>query len=230
MSLLPPHIRGLPAAEDHYWFLADRIRARNLPHCNRIFKVTLQSLMAALKSAPNPRGLFIVDVGAHLGDCCLWAAAQWGPQWVRCHAFERNKLTAEHIARSVDMNGLSRAIAVHTQTIGNWLPAASSGRNCSVQVDPMPLDCFLQDCQQVDIVSIYVGGMEEAILEGTLQSLKSAKIGYLLVRSKVMTTREIRAFIAKYDLPYVVGSVREGRDTLIVIDDARLPELGLMSS
>merc|ERR1711972_1066533 len=110
MSLLPPHIQSSEASSESYRFVADRVRAFRTPHCNSVFMGVVHTTALARERDKLSRDMFLVDVGAHLGDCCLWAIARW--PWVKCTAIERNPDVAANIQRSISLGNLADRVDV----------------------------------------------------------------------------------------------------------------------
>ena len=108
MSLLPPHILGANLSDNTFWFLGDRIRAFRRGHCNPLFRVALEKFAAHRDKHSVP--LVTWDVGAHLGDCCLWAAARYWKSNAKCVAFERDVGAAAAIRRSVVKNNFQEFV------------------------------------------------------------------------------------------------------------------------
>lgn len=209
MSLLPPHIRGSRRSEAATRFVADRVRARARPHCNPAF----QALAHAFASTHAQEVLTLVDVGAHLGDCCLWAAARFGQRRVKCIAFERDPDAAAALRQSVMLASLEGTVEVHARGVG---PRAT---NCSEARVAASLDCILGGFGRVDIVKIHVGyGAELLILTGLLDSLRLGKVALCLVRTTVVPIAHVEAFLQRHRLPYLVQPGREGKDVALHLD------------
>lgn len=209
MRLLPPHIHHAPAADYAGWFIADRIRAFRRPHCNPLFRAMTD---VVAETYPN-RIVSVMDVGSHLGDCCLWATARWGTERMHCLSLERDKDIASAIRRSVELNGFEEVAEVRSRTLG----AHRGGPlQCSDEHESIPLDCFMVRVPSIDMVKIHTGGgFELTILGGFVNALKQGKVGILLLRTTAVPREKIEAFIAEHNLPYNIRQHRESRDTVL---------------
>lgn len=218
MELLPPHILGVKLAERGFWFLADRIRFHGTPRCNPTF-VAVAEAIAARK--PRGRMMHIVDVGAHLGDCCLWVAARWGER-IRCLAVEGERLNAEAIRKSVRRGGFHKAIEVQHVSIVGQGPC----RRQSVEFGRKTVDCVLGHWRgRADFVSLYLGAMgagdEWNAMQGALRSLGPESPWQqprnVLVRLRGgRTAKDFAMFVDEHRMPYNVVVAREGLDVLLV--------------
>merc|ERR1740121_3255501 len=112
--------------------------------------------------------LHIIDVGAHIGDCCLWAAARFRQAegvGVRCLAVETEAQTAAVIRHSVWLNHWEDSVEVLLRAVGG----AEVG--CPQTREPLEMptrgDCLVEKFGHADMISIFTGGgFESAILEG----------------------------------------------------------------
>eukprot|EP00434_Breviolum_minutum_P045786 symbB.v1.2.041127.t1/scaffold7847.1/size9031/1 len=52
--------------------ISNSVRAKHLPYCSQEFRSSLAQVAASAPSNWKPR---LIEVGAHFGDCLLWAAA-----------------------------------------------------------------------------------------------------------------------------------------------------------
>lgn len=216
MHLLPPHILGLRAADRGYWFIADRIRFTGKAHCNPAFVAMAEAI--ALRSGGG-QGLNLVEIGAHMGDCCLWAAARWRTG-IRCLAVEAEPLHAGLIRKSIRTGGYEEAIQVVQVCVvaEGWCPPAP-GPNAATT-----LDCVLGRWSgSPDLVSLYLGelgaGNEWGALQGALATLRlgpGRQPSHILVRARKFGARDLAVFMARHRLPYRVLVVREGFDLLLV--------------
>eukprot|EP00927_Polykrikos_kofoidii_P071041 TRINITY_DN67378_c0_g1_i1.p1 TRINITY_DN67378_c0_g1~~TRINITY_DN67378_c0_g1_i1.p1 ORF type:complete len:610 (-),score=118.46 TRINITY_DN67378_c0_g1_i1:264-1955(-) len=244
MQLLPPYIHEDTLARMHLRFVADRTRASSSPHCNPTFREVAEDLLRQRRREDGPAVL--VDVGAHLGDCCLWVAARWGAQRVQCHSFEMVSEVAEAARQSVNLNGFGDFVQVHSRRAaateehclverrGNYGGAHCIGSKCrsDTEADPtaaVTLDCFLRRRQRrrVDLVKIHVDGAEEEVLEGLLETLRSGRVAAMLVRSWVVAPAVFMEFVRKHRLPYshaVYGS-KSGFTVLLKQRNVTLPSM-----
>lgn len=98
-------------------FESDSIRQARLPSCWK-FDFMQAIRQSANVAEPRKEPLLIVDVGAGLGDCVLWALTVFGPSLFRAIAFEPVPWVAARLRRSVQINGLSSAIQVVEVALG----------------------------------------------------------------------------------------------------------------
>lgn len=209
IALLPPHIRGSERSEAATRFLADRIRARGEPHCNPIFRTTV-SVVAEVHPG---RDMNMVDVGAHLGDCCLWAAARWGPR-ARCVSVEANEDAAAAIDRSIELGSFAPSLEVQARMAGPAEAGCGNGSSTAVA-----MDCLLSEVPNVDVVKIHTGGAAEFdVLRGLVGSLRAGKVGVCVVRTTAIALSRVEAFVRSHALPYHVSQARDGRDTILRLD------------
>ncbi|CAL1129886.1 unnamed protein product [Cladocopium goreaui] len=199
MSLHPPHILGLPDAEDGYWFLADRIRAFESPHCNPAFQAVAEMLdfHRTLKGSHWP--LYLVDIGAHLGDCCLWAASRW-PTGANILAVEMRQDHAANIRRA-------SKLAQHPEGVLQVRATKVVAEADCNQEEVSTVDCFLDHWapSEVHLVSMYLGnGLELKALHGALKSLRTGRLQGVLVRKEtavaIAKAAEVRTELAASQL------------------------------
>jgi len=213
MSLLPPHITGSTRAMSSLHYVADRIRAKRHAHCNSVF-MGLVNLYAEEKQRQKLSGVLqVVDVGAHLGDCCLWAIARWSGSVLRCQAVERDDTAAAAIERSVSLGGLQGLVSVHRHTVGDF---ACPADGVVLPGSEVSLDCLLAKLPVIDIIKIHTGGGAELkILAGLSNILHSRRVGVVMVRSTETKPAAIQAFVAEKGWPYSWRLSLTGRDVLL---------------
>jgi len=213
MSLLPPHITGSNRAMNSLHFVADRIRAKRHAHCNSVF-MGLVNVYAEERARQRLSGVLqVVDVGAHLGDCCLWAISRWSGSVVRCQAVERDDAAAAAIERSVQLGGLQGLVTVHRNTMGDFACPADGvvlpGHEAS-------LDCLLAKLPIIDIIKVHTGGGSELkILAGLNNILHSRRVGVVMIRSVETKPAEIQALVEERGWPYTWRMSLTGRDILL---------------
>lgn len=217
MSLHPPHILGLPDAEDGYWFLADRIRAFESPHCNPAFQAVAEMLdfHRTLKGSHWP--LYLVDIGAHLGDCCLWAASRW-PTGANILAVEMRQDHAANIRRA-------SKLAQHPEGVLQVRATKVVAEADCNQEEVSTVDCFLDHWapSEVHLVSMYLGnGLELKALHGALKSLRTGRLQGVLVRSTETEVEVFRKFVEEHQLPYRIVTLRVDHDLLFVLSGSFL--------
>ncbi|CAE7252718.1 YPTC1, partial [Symbiodinium pilosum] len=112
MSLHPPHISWSQTAAEEYWFLSDRIRMQGIPHCNDAFMDLMETFDFHRIMRQSSWPTRFVDIGAHLGDCSLWAAARWGRGGggLQGLAVEHREANAAAIRRAAKMAGLTQGV------------------------------------------------------------------------------------------------------------------------
>ncbi|CAE8602416.1 unnamed protein product [Polarella glacialis] len=216
MALHPPHIRQSTIAESGYWFLSDRIRATRKSYCKSAFQTTAESMVALRGN--EKRRLVFMDVGSHLGDCCLWAAARLGHS-VRCIAVEMEPSSAALIRRSVALNGFHGEVEIFQgELAGAECPCAPH----ALSMAPLRGDCLVGGAD-IDLLHIHTSvRMELSILEGFLSALREGRIRAAIIRA--VRTGESReaviavatAFVAKHGLSYEVQAFGRGQDVLLV--------------
>ncbi|CAE8603017.1 unnamed protein product [Polarella glacialis] len=114
-SVRQPKLAVLPLREK----VSDVVRACQMPYCDLDFQ-ELALRAAASASSPTAAGrLRIVEVGANLGDCTVWAAAHFGRRLVRATAVEPVPVIADALRRSVELNGWRDRIEVVEALAGN---------------------------------------------------------------------------------------------------------------
>mmetsp|Transcript_129547 Transcript_129547/g.414284 ORF Transcript_129547/g.414284 Transcript_129547/m.414284 type:complete len:217 (-) Transcript_129547:57-707(-) len=211
MALQPPHVRSSQRSADATRFVADRIRARRAPHCHPMFQGVVNA--AVQGSAQWRPFLRIVDVGAHLGDCCLWAAARWGLGAVRCLSVERDPSAAAAIRRSIALGGVAAALEAREVSVCSEVAEECTGSEPS-------LECLLAPLGFVDVLKIHVGGRAElAILRSLLATLRARKVGLVFLRTATFPVEDVEAFVALHTLPYSLQSLRLGQDTILRLRD-----------
>jgi len=218
MRLHPPHILGSTPAAEGIWFLSDRIRVYGSSHCNPAFQTSVESLLG---TCGDKRPLLLVEVGAHLGDCCLWAAARLGRDGVRCLAVELQPQSAAAIMSSISLNGFEDVVHVINAAVGGeeggcaeepWGGPDASG--------VMSAACLLKRWGTADLVSLFTVSADQKIVEALLDNLRLGNIGMVLTRSIAGATPEgIRTFIARHSLSYSAEVFRGGLDTRLVHPD-----------
>jgi FkbM family methyltransferase len=122
----------------------------------------------------------VLDIGANIGNHSLYLACV-----TKCHvvAFEPNRVLADSICASVDMNGLAHRVSVHAIGIGNQRAhghfAKEIPNNLGSQsielgegaIQILSLDSMSFD-QPVKVMKIDVEGMELAVLQGAKMLLR----------------------------------------------------------
>lgn len=207
MELLPPHIRGNALAERGFWFLADRIRISRQPHCNAFF-ITLAEAIAASSSEV----LNFVEVGAHLGDCCLWATARFQrTRTIRCLAVESEVLNTAAIQKSIVDGQFQDSMEVVRTTVVQSMSSRCPPPEAESLPKEMTLDCILGRWDgRANLVSLFLGNIggsnEMSALLGALGTLKKSQPAHqpdvLLLRTTCVAVDEFSSFIERYDLPY----------------------------
>lgn len=214
MSLPPPHIKGYLHFETNFVFLGDRIRAWRRNRCKPVFKTLLERIV----ETRGLQDLTVFDVGAHMGDCCLWAAARFGRYGLKCTAFERSAGLARVIRRSVDLNGFEGAVEVRRGSVGGAKDLCPPLAELDVTTNPVPLDCHLfERGRAIDFVHIHVSFQGELnLVEGLLRSLRHGLVGACLVRATEFSLEDFKDFVAKHELPYRVEFARVRYDVLLL--------------
>ena len=221
MSLHPPHIVGSQTAADEYWFLSDRIRVSAEPHCNHAFMDVMEmlDLHRILRDGSWP--LRIVDIGAHLGDCSLWAAARWSQGGgLQALAVEKGGANAAAIRRGAKMAGLPESVLrVLSSEVVSEAPCIPSleGR--------ITIDCILSQWSPdgIELISVFLGfGLELSASMGALGALKAGKVQGLLLRTTATSLTEIYRLVEEQQLPYRVVTLRSEHDTMLARLDSYL--------
>jgi len=213
MSLHPPHILGLVDAEDAYWFLADRVRASGLPHCNPAFQYVAEMLDFHRTVKGGQWVIHLVDIGAHLGDCCLWAATRWS-KGVRVLAVEMRKDNSASIRRASQLaqhpEGVLEVQALQV--------VAEAKCNQEVSTVDCILDQWASKLLEVHLVSLYLGfNLELEALRGALRWLEAGRVQGVLVRSTTTEVKLFHSFVEEHQLPYRVVTLRTDHDLLLVL-------------
>ena len=89
--------------------VSNYVRTCKAPYCDHNFF----ELMESVRTVPNLR---LLEVGANLGDCALWATSMYDVDIV---AFEPIAASAEVFRRSIGENRLEDKITLHEIAIGN---------------------------------------------------------------------------------------------------------------
>lgn len=182
MSLFPPHIAGSSTSEESFRFVADFIRASSQSHCHPLFLELADHILGSARL--RQRRPLVVDIGAHLGDCCLWAAERWKISGLHCHAFDCNPDAVAVMRHSIKLNGFSDRIFVHERNVGSGQVGCTPGAAPSNTSLP-PLDALLQDLGHVDLLKVHTGGRGELhIVNDVLFALRAGRITALCLRSE----------------------------------------------
>ncbi|CAL1127233.1 unnamed protein product [Cladocopium goreaui] len=175
--------------------ISNSVRAKQLPYCSREFRNSLAQVASQAPSHWQPR---IVEVGAHFGDCMLWAAA--AIPGVRCLGIEADLGRWQRFQRSVVANNFQdniqaiRALAGsseykdHTEFEGSQLLSFVPG---------LALDDVWSE--PLDVLKIHINGGEHLVLKG------ARRIFELGVKAVVVSCKNhtemfrVVHFLLKYD-------------------------------
>eukprot|EP00927_Polykrikos_kofoidii_P076907 TRINITY_DN73921_c0_g1_i1.p1 TRINITY_DN73921_c0_g1~~TRINITY_DN73921_c0_g1_i1.p1 ORF type:complete len:641 (-),score=92.36 TRINITY_DN73921_c0_g1_i1:89-2011(-) len=101
--------------------ISDHIRRTESFHCPIEFVELVGEAAAATggNDAGSGEILRVVEVGGFLGDCLLWAAAWLGPRRIRALELEPVAAATSRLEASLSRNGLSSAVTVMTEAVGD---------------------------------------------------------------------------------------------------------------
>eukprot|EP00931_Biecheleriopsis_adriatica_P005736 TRINITY_DN107215_c0_g1_i1.p1 TRINITY_DN107215_c0_g1~~TRINITY_DN107215_c0_g1_i1.p1 ORF type:complete len:534 (-),score=94.89 TRINITY_DN107215_c0_g1_i1:10-1611(-) len=226
MSLLPPHISESERSHNSFRFVADFIRGAKRPHCHSIFRELADHILGSMETQP-----LILDVGAHLGDCCLWAAARWRSSFLRCYAFDCNSEAVAAVRRSVALNDLSGAVKVFNRSVATEATGCSASRYRSRGPS---LDSLVAKLGRVDILKLHVGSEPDShahleILSDLHDSLQAGRVTSCLVRTSNsgLTPSMLAQYVVSNGLPYTVWVPPGSHNlmTVLLLSDDKLVQV-----
>lgn len=150
-----------------YGWISDQIRADGAPHINAYFLQAVAHRAAALAKYERSRPLLhLVDVGAHLGDACIWAATRYLDQ-VRCAAFEPMPELKPLISLSLKYNNLSGVVALASDRLG-----------LDIKQGERRLDDVLGylGFGPIDVLKIHTDGRELSILRSGIRAVRRSRV------------------------------------------------------
>ena len=136
-------------------------------------------------------GMVVLDIGAHVGQYSLIAAAAVGPSG-RVHSFEPNPVSYRRLCANLEMNGFVYATAHQLavsdargeaalfvpdhDNLGEATLQDNSGRGNRVMVDCVTIDQWAQTADlgtpaRIDLMKIDVQGLEGKVLKGAQEVL-----------------------------------------------------------
>lgn len=210
MALHPPYLPGNDLSVAAYWFLSDRIRAYSHSHCNPAFQATVEAMVQAGGYGPR---LNVVDVGAHLGDCCLWIVARLGREGAGCLAVEPDQDSVAALRLSIELNGFESAVQVQAAMVSD------GDTDCGTESSAATVrgDCLLAEWDRPHLVNVFTSGsMELSALASFRATLASGEVPVWLVRTSEQPPEKIVAFVKQHNLEYSVETLRDGKDTRLV--------------
>ncbi|CAE8644823.1 unnamed protein product [Polarella glacialis] len=165
--------------------ISNRIRATSQGYCLQLFQDEVLRL-----AAESPRkSLRLVEAGPHIGDCMLWAAAEFGDRFSGV-AVEPIFQVVSLFRRSIQTNGFQKLIKLHHAWCGAAssevaVPAGSGPSTGSAAIAiPAPwihLDAILDE--DVDVLKIHTNGGERAILDGAYNLFAEHKVHVVILHS-----------------------------------------------
>eukprot|EP00747_Dinoflagellata_sp_TGD_P110409 gnl/TRDRNA2_/TRDRNA2_170947_c1_seq4.p1 gnl/TRDRNA2_/TRDRNA2_170947_c1~~gnl/TRDRNA2_/TRDRNA2_170947_c1_seq4.p1 ORF type:complete len:581 (+),score=67.67 gnl/TRDRNA2_/TRDRNA2_170947_c1_seq4:207-1949(+) len=136
--------------------ISNHVRAERRPHCSAEFQH--EATEAYESQHTNARRLLFVEVGAHFGDCMLWAFATFGPR-VRSVGIEATPHRYLLFNKSLAANGVSAdKVAAHLAFVGDSIGSPDQA------VPNLTLDALI--AEPVDVLKIHTVGGEDAVLRG----------------------------------------------------------------
>jgi FkbM family methyltransferase len=89
--------------------VSDYVRACSQPYCDQVF---IELLLVVGRYYDKSQPIWLLEVGANLGDCALWAMGELGPQRLRVLAFEPMAEAVDLLRQAVRSNGWEMSLQV----------------------------------------------------------------------------------------------------------------------
>eukprot|EP00434_Breviolum_minutum_P011729 symbB.v1.2.010349.t1/scaffold675.1/size173442/7 len=140
-------------------------------YCIPIF----QDQVRRVASSRPSRRIRLVEAGPHIGDCMLWAAAEYGPR-LSATCVEPVAQVVSLFKRSIAANHFEEMIDVHHAFLGN-----KDTHEGGASIPWRRLDSLVQD--DVDVFKIHTNGGERQILDGAAELFKNHQVRTVLVHS-----------------------------------------------
>ncbi len=193
-------LRGRPVKVDgHLVYLAGRAGPSIAFSTELLSERYEQEIAKILKESLRP-GMYVLDVGAHVGCHALLAARLVGPEG-RVYAFEPSPDNFALLQKNIALNGYKNIVPVHkavaekTGTVSFHLSAEGNDRNSiyassraahlskTLEVPTLSLDDFLEQkgWPQIHFVKIDVEGAEPLVLRGMTKLLQRSSELKLIV-------------------------------------------------
>ncbi|CAE7383194.1 unnamed protein product, partial [Symbiodinium necroappetens] len=143
--------------------ISNRIRATSKAYCLQLFQDEVRRLLEQPRH--RPRKLRLVEVGPHIGDCMLWAAAEFREQ-TRATAVEPVAQVVSLFRRSIAANGFEPIIDLHHAFCGSENSGGTEAPATMLQpsIPWIRLDSVVDE--DVDVLKIHTNGGERQILDG----------------------------------------------------------------
>ena len=151
--------------------ISNRIRGTSQAYCIPIF----QDQVRRLASSRPSRRIRLVEAGPHIGDCMLWAAAEYG-QRLSATCVEPVAQVVSLFKRSIAANHFEEMIDVHHAFLGN-----KDTHEGGISIPWRRPDSLVQD--DVDVFKIHTNGGERQILDGAAELFKNHQVRTVLVHS-----------------------------------------------
>lgn len=226
MRLMPPYISSVTEWD----WMGDRIRAHRQGHCSPSFQAMVEDVVGTWRMGLPPK--VIVEIGSHHGECCLWAAARFGGERIRCHAVEINVHYAAVAHRSVMLNGFNGTMQVHNRRIsppapctGTWPSIGAERARWKADVTKdISLDCFFRQhaIAHVDIVHMSTGNCKVKskpfalqFIAGLKETFDARRLSYCLVRAVCMPVAEFSEALPAYAIHGKVYGINDDKDAVI---------------
>eukprot|EP00929_Paragymnodinium_shiwhaense_P103670 TRINITY_DN67339_c0_g1_i1.p1 TRINITY_DN67339_c0_g1~~TRINITY_DN67339_c0_g1_i1.p1 ORF type:complete len:529 (+),score=89.53 TRINITY_DN67339_c0_g1_i1:62-1588(+) len=152
--------------------ISNRIRGTQKAYCLQLFQDEVRRSADSIITRP----LRLVEVGPHIGDCMLWAAAAYGKR-VRLLAVEPVPQVVSLFRKSIESNGFGSLIDLHHAFAGSKAGPPAEGKF----VPWVSLDSLL--AEGIDILKIHTNGGERGILAGASNIFAKHKVSVVIVHS-----------------------------------------------
>lgn len=151
--------------------ISNRIRATRRPYCFDLFQTEVRRLAVV---RPQSSVLRLVEAGPHIGDCLLWAAAEFGER-VQGLAVEPVDQVVSRFRKSVEANAFQ--IELHR----GWLGDKTSQAERIKDAPWYRLDDLVSG--DIDVLKIHTNGGERAILDGASKIFQNSVARVVIVHS-----------------------------------------------
>lgn len=150
--------------------ISNRIRGTSQAYCLQLFQDEVRRL------AQRTRRLRLVEAGPHIGDCMLWAAAEFGSR-LSASCVEPVAQVVSLFRRSIAANGFQGIIDLHHAFLGK--EDVDKG---GVSIPWKRIDSLLKD-EDVDVLKIHTNGGERQILDGASELFEKNQVRVVILHS-----------------------------------------------
>ncbi|CAJ1352282.1 unnamed protein product [Effrenium voratum] len=151
--------------------ISNRIRGTSQAYCLQLFQDEVRRLA---EQQPN-RKLRLVEAGPHIGDCMLWAAAEFQQRAVAT-AVEPVAQVVSLFRRSIAANRFENIIDLHHA----WLGAEDVFKG-GISIPWRRLDSLVDE--DVDVLKIHTNGGERQILDGAQRLFDHFQVRLVILHS-----------------------------------------------